>query len=329
MIFILRRVGFYALTAVAAITLNFFLPRLLPGDPVEMMLDRLGATGNASPETIASIQRAFGLDPNSNLFADYLQYWKDLLTGNLGTSITFYPTPVNDVISQAIPWSLLLVGIATIFSFVFSTLLGVVVAWKRGTNWEAAVPIATFFTAVPYFWLALLAVSFFAARLGWFPVSGGYSYDTTPGWNWPFIESVIYHGALPALTIIVTSMASPLIGMRNMMVTTLGEDYVLLAQAKGLKPRRVMLGYAARNALLPTVTGFALSLGVIVGGSIVTEIVFSYPGIGNVMFNAVNSNDYPLMQGIFLVITLAVLIANLVADVLYVALDPRTRHQNA
>ncbi|MGC0239689.1 ABC transporter permease [Arthrobacter sp. SD76] len=327
--FIARRVGFYILTALAAITLNFFLPRMIPGDPVEGVLARLGATGSATPEMVADIRRAFGLNPDSNLFTDYIHYWGQLLTGNLGTSITFYPTPVSTVISEALPWSLGLVGVATIASFIIGTLLGVLVAAKRATRWELAIPVTTFFSAIPYFWTALMALTVFSVALGWFPVAGGYDFDTTPGWNWPFIASVLLHAALPAFTILISSLASPVLGMRNMMITTMSEDYVLVAEAKGLSARRVMLRYAARNALLPTVTGFALSLGVIVGGSVVTEVVFSYPGIGNIMFDATQQSDYPLMQGIFLIITLTVLAANLLADVLYVALDPRTRHVNA
>jgi peptide/nickel transport system permease protein len=178
---------------------------------------------------------------------------------------------------------------------------------------------------VPYFWLGLLALTVFAVELGWFPLSGGYAPSVNVGFTWPFISSAIDHAVLPALTIVVSSIAGWLLGMRNVMISTLGEDYVLLADAKGLPRRRVTFSYAARNALLPNMAGFALSLGFIVSGAILTEVVFSYPGMGYVLFEAVTNEDFPLMQGIFLMITILVLLANLFADVIYVALDPRTR----
>jgi peptide/nickel transport system permease protein len=180
---------------------------------------------------------------------------------------------------------------------------------------------------VPYFWLALIAISLFSVTLGWFPASGSYNRSLVPEWSWEFIGSVIYHGTLPALTIVIASVAGWILGMRNMMVTVSSEDYVTVAQAKGLPERAVMFGYAARNAILPQISSFALSLGFIVGGTLVMEIVFSYQGIGYYLFTAVSAYDYPLMQGIFLVITIAVLGANIVADFAYGVLDPRTREE--
>jgi peptide/nickel transport system permease protein len=219
------------------------------------------------------------------------------------------------------------VGTATVISFVLGTLLGVAAAWRRGSWLDNLVPVTTFFQAAPYFFVAILAVALFATKLGWFPPSQGYDTATlNPGFTWSFISNVLDHAVLPALTIVLASIAGWIIGMRNMMITTMDEDYVLLAQAKGL-PRRRVIGYAARNALLPNVSGFALSIGFIVSGALLTEIVFSYPGVGYLLLSAIGSDDYPVLQGIFLIITIAVLLANLVADFAYAFLDPRTRQE--
>jgi peptide/nickel transport system permease protein len=214
-----------------------------------------------------------------------------------------------------------------VLSFVIGTALGAFVGWKRGTWVDALIPVTTFLTSIPYFWFGLIVVYIFAVTLHWFPLSGGYTPGLRIGFNLQFIGSIIQHALLPSLAIILSSIGYWLLGMRNMMITTLSEDYVLLARAKGLSKRRILTTYAGRNALLPSLAGFALSLGFIVGGSIITEVVFNYPGIGYALFQAVQGQDYPLMQGIFFIITIAVLAANLVADFLYVILDPRTRQE--
>ena len=322
MTFLLRRIGFYLLTAWIAVTINFFLPRLMPGNPLDLILTRYRS--EATPSQVHALETTFGLNTNQGLAAQYLHYLNQLFHGNLGISITYFPEKVSTVIAHALPWTILLVGFATVVAFIGGTLIGITVAWRRGSWTDGVLPVTTFFSAVPYFWMALLILSIFAVTLHWFPVSGGYSDSTSPGWNLPFIVSALYHGVLPAITIIISSIASWILGMRNMMVMTLDEEYVQLAQAKGLSNRRVMYTYAARNAILPNLAGFALALGFVVAGSIVTEIVFSYPGIGFVLFSAIGNEDFPLMQGIFLVITLTVLAANLVADFCYVLLDPRT-----
>jgi len=233
---------------------------------------------------------------------------------------------VASVIKGALPWTLGLVGVATIISFILGTMLGVLVAWRRGTWLDNALPAMTFFQAAPYFFIAFLALDLFSTRLGWFPSGQAYSLGTFPAWNLSYAADVLDHAILPALTIVVCSAAGWIVGMRNVMVTTMDEDYVLVAQAKGLPKRRVVW-YAARNAVLPSVSGFALAIGFVVSGALLTEIVFSYPGVGWILLQAVNNRDYPLLQGIFLVITFAVLAANLVADFVYVLLDPRTRQE--
>ena len=217
-------------------------------------------------------------------------------------------------------------GTATVLSFVLGTLLGVLVAWRRGTWLDNLLPATTFFQAAPYFFLAFLAIDFFAIRLGWFPSEGARNNLDFPALNWTYVSDVLDHAALPALTIVIASAAGWIVGMRNVMVTTMDEDYVLIAQAKGLPKRRV-IWYAARNAILPSVSGFSLAVGFVVSGALLTEIVFSYPGLGFILLSAVQDADYALLQGVFLVITMAVLVANLAADFVYVFLDPRTRQE--
>ncbi len=325
MSFILRRLAFYLVTAWAAITLNFVIPRLMPGDPVQSLINRY--QGQLSSDAIDSLYVLFGLDEERSLWSQYVEYWNNLLHGDLGLSFSFFPAPVADVIRQSLPWTIALVGIATVISFVIGTLVGAFIGWRRGSRWDAILPITTFFSAVPYFWLGLIAIVLFAVTWPVFPASGSYDGALLPGWNGEFIGSAIYHGVLPALTIVISSVAGWILGMRNMMVTVSSEDYVTVAHAKGLSERRVMLGYAARNAVLPQISGFALSLGFIVSGTLVMEMVFSYQGIGFMLYQAIGGKDYPLMQGIFLVITLSVLVANLLADIAYVVLDPRTRQE--
>jgi peptide/nickel transport system permease protein len=317
-----RRLIFYVITAWAAITLNFILPRLVPGNPAQALIGRFA--GRLSPAAIKAIEVLFG-QPHQSLLQQYLSYWHNVATFNFGISYTYYPSPVGQVIRQSILWTLILIGLCTVIGFVIGTALGMIVGWRRGSWRDALIPVTTFLSSLPYFWFALIVILVFAVTLGWFPSSGGYGIGQAIGPTWSFVSSAIYYGTLPALTIIVASVGGWLLGMRNMMITTLSEDYVLLAEAKGLSKLRVMFTYAGRNAILPSVAGFAMSLGFVVGGAIVTEIVFNYPGIGTVLFQAAKGQDYPLLEAIFLTITIAVLLANLLADLAYIALDPRTR----
>jgi peptide/nickel transport system permease protein len=319
-----RRIVFYALTALAAITVDFLIPRLMPGNPVEALLARIQTTVNGS--TIKSLEAQFGLHTNEGLWGQYVHYLNNVIHGNLGISTGYYPSTVASVIKGALPWTLGLVGVATIISFILGTMLGVLVAWRRGTWLDNALPAMTFFQAAPYFFIAFLALDLFSTRLGWFPSGQAYSLGTFPAWNLSYAADVLDHAILPALTIVVCSAAGWIVGMRNVMVTTMDEDYVLVAQAKGLPKRRVVW-YAARNAVLPSISGFSIAIGFVVSGALLTEIVFSYPGLGWILLQAVNNRDYPLLQGIFLIITFAVLAANLIADFVYVLLDPRTRQE--
>jgi len=323
--FLLQRVLFYLFTAWAAITINFFIPRMIPGDPVKSLLARF--QGQMSTQAIDSLYVLFGLDKDASLWSQYIDYWQQLFRGDLGLSFTAFPSPVSEVISYALPWTVALVGITTIISFILGTGLGVIAGWRRGSWIDGLLPATTFLSSVPYFWLGLLAIYLLAGPGSFFPSSGGYDGAYVPAWDQYFIPSAIQHSLLPALTILISSVSGWILSMRNMMVTVAAEDYITVAHAKGLSDRRVALSYAARNALLPNVSGFALALGFIVGGTLLVEIVFSYPGLGFLLFRAVGAKDYPLMQGIFLVITISVLVANLIADVVYLMLDPRTRKE--
>jgi peptide/nickel transport system permease protein len=322
---ILRRVAFYLFTAWAAITLNFFIPRMIPGDPVRSMISRY--QGQLNADAIQSLYILFGLDEKKSLWQQYTDYWAQLLRGDLGLSFTFFPAPVSQVIGDSIGWTVTLVGITTVVSFAIGTLLGVLAGWRRGSWVDGLLPATTFLSSIPYFWLGLIAITLLAGPGSFFPSSGGYEPGLIPAWDQWFIGSAIQHSILPAFTILISSVSGWILSMRNMMVTVAAEDYITVAHAKGLPERRVALAYAARNALLPNVSGFALSLGFIVGGTLLVEIVFSYPGLGFQLFQAVGAKDYPLMQGVFLVITLSVLAANLLADLAYLALDPRTRRE--
>lgn len=320
--YLARKIGLYAFIAWAALTLNFLIPRLMPGDPVTLLLEN--SQGAIDPDAKKAIAEAYGISDDP-LLVQYGHYLVGLLHGDLGVSISQYPVPVLDIISRALPWTIGLVGVATFVSFLLGTFLGVVLAWRRGTWSDHVLPALTFLNAIPYFWMALILVLVLSVTLGIFPNAGGYERILFPGWTPEFIGSVIYHAMLPAITIVLGSFAGWVLSMRNMTVTVMGEDYVSMAEAKGLPHRRVLFGYAARNAILPSITGFALSLGAVVGGSMLTEVIFNYPGVGYTLFTAVQSQDFALMQGLFLIISLAVIAANLVADVAYVFLDPRTR----
>ncbi|MEE8737978.1 MAG: ABC transporter permease [Bifidobacterium sp.] len=321
--FFVRRAAFYIFTAWAAITINFFLPRMLKGDPVSAYIAQ--HRGEISPDAADSLRTLFGLDKNQTLLQQYANYWKLLFQGNLGSSFSKGLVPVTEVIANALPWTIGLVGVATIISFALGTLLGAYIGWKRGSAADALIPVSTFFSTVPYFWMGLIAISLFSNTLHWFPSSHAYDKGVLPNLSFDFIGQVMSHGALPIITIILASLGGWVLGMRNMMVNVLDEDYIMVAEAKGLSPKRVLLAYAARNAVLPQLSSFALSLGFIVGGTLVMELVFSYPGVGKLLLDATNAKDYPLMQGLFLIITLTVLIANICADVAYAILDPRTR----
>ncbi|GCE09882.1 ABC transporter permease [Dictyobacter aurantiacus] len=322
--YLLRRISFYIVTAWVSLTINFFLPRLVPGDPAQAILARF-RDKNPSPEMIQALEIQFGIS-HDPLWVQYLQYLNNLFHGNLGVSTNYFPTAVSTIIAQRMPWTLGLGLVTLLISFILGTLLGVLNAWKRGTRVDTIIsPMIMMLSGIPYFWLAFICLYVFGFTFNWFPLNGGYDEGLVPSFDPDFMLSVLSHAILPALTIIVSSLAGWMLTMRNTMITTLSEDYILMAQAKGLSRGRVMLRYAARNAILPSITSFALALGFIVSGQLLTETVFSYPGIGFAFVQAIGDKDYALMQGVFLILSLAVLAANFIADLTYAALDPRVR----
>jgi peptide/nickel transport system permease protein len=326
MSFILRRLVFYLVAAWVAVTVNFFIPRAMPGNAVQAILSKFP---NLQPSAYRALEAMLGVGHPGSLWNQYTTYLDNVFHLNFGTDVSQFPATVSALLGQTIPWTLTLVGTATVIAFLAGTVLGVIAGWRHGGWADRVLPGLMFLQAIPYFFLALILVEVLAVNLNLFPIGQGYTGGLIPGWHWDFIGSAIYHSLLPAFTIVITSVAGWMLQMRNVMITTIGEDYVLAAQAKGLSRRRVIYTYAARNALLPQLQGFGLALGFVVSGAIIMEIVFSYPGIGLLLVNAVTSNDYPLMQGIFLVITFAVLLANLVVDLIIVAADPRARARRA
>ena len=319
----LRRLGFYLLAACVAVVLNFVIPRLMPGDPASTMFARF--QGRLQPEAMEALRPAFGFTGGS-LWEQFGSYLAHLVRGDLGISIAYFPAPVAEVFGKGLLWTMLLAGGSLVVAFCFGTALGALAAWRRN-GWLDSVlpPLLALLGAFPFFWLAMLVLDVFGFRLGWFPLRHAHSPDIAPAWSWAFVSNVAYHAALPAMTVVLASVGGWMLSMRNTMVGVMGQDFITLARAKGLSPSRVLVRYAARNALLPSVTGFGMALGFVLSGSLLTEIVFSYPGLGYLMVVAVRNQDYPLMQGLFLIITLSVLAANWLVDLLYLWLDPRTR----
>jgi peptide/nickel transport system permease protein len=323
--YVLRRAGFFLLTLWVAITLNFFLPRIMPGNPAIAMMAKFRGKV-ASPEALQSLETIFGVNSGQSLPAQYVHYLGDVFTGNFGTSLFFFPSPVSDVVRSAIFWTLGLVGVTTILAFALGTGIGILAAWRRGGLTDSiAPPLLVITSAIPYFWVGMMFILIFGLRLQWLPWSGGMSITDSPSLTPAFIGDVAEHALLPALALLITTIGTWTLTMRNNMVTTLAEDYVRMARAKGLRQHRIMLNYAARNAILPNLTGFAMSLGFVVGGAILIEYVFNYPGVGYMLLQAVENEDYPLMQALFLLITVAVLVAILLADIATAIFDPRTR----
>lgn len=323
MSYLLRRLAFYLVAAWASLTLNFIIPRLMPGDPAATMLGRF--QGQLTPEAIQGLRQAFGF-VDEPLPHQYMRYVGHVLRGDLGTSVAYFPAPVSEVIAGGLFWTLLLAGTAVVCAFGIGTSIGALAAWKRGSWLDSVAPsMLVFLGAFPYFWLAMVALYVFAYVLGWFPLRHAYADHLRPALSFEFLVSVIEHMILPAAAIVVATLGGWMLNMRNSMISVLSEDYITLARAKGLPERRILLHYAARNALLPNVTGFGMALGFVLSGSLLTEIVFSYPGQGYLLIQAVRNQDYPLMQGLFLMITAAVLGANWLVDIVYVWLDPRTR----
>ena len=323
MAFLLRRLTFYIAAFLAAATINFFLPRVMPGDPIEMMFASAGS--ELSLENLNALKLTFGFI-DAPLGEQYLRYLQSVFTGDLGRSIKYFPLPVTELLARALVWTVGLVGIATLVSFALGTMLGIMAAWRRGTPFDTVVSVlAIFLSSVPAVVVSLITLFVFGYTLGWFP--NGYAADPLldPAFSWTYISSVIYHGTLPMLTMVIVLTGGFAVTMRNNMINLLGDDYIVMGRAKGLSDSNVMIWYAARNALLPTVSSLAIAVGAVLSGSLITEVVFNYPGLGNTLYQGILARDYPVIQGQLLIMTGAMLIANFTVDLSYVLLDPRLK----
>jgi len=321
-----RRLGFYVFAIWVALTINFLLPRLMPGDPVAGLLQHLSSSQlSANPGIVQEYETLLGGSHNS-IWADYVTYLHRIAHFDFGISTSNYPTHVSEVVGRTLPYSIFLVGVAFLLAFVLGTAIGTVAAWRRGRTVDTVVvPAFMALSAFPAFFTALLGLYVFGLKLHWFPIQHAYDSGVTPGFNWTYLSSAFRHAQLPILVVVGAYAGGWVLNMRTVMINTIGEDYVLMAQAKGLRDRRVMTRYAARNAILPPLNGFAPLFASAIGGLVFVEFIFSYPGAGYTLQQAVLGNDYPLAQAILVVLSVCVIVANLLMDVLNLVLDPRLR----
>ncbi|WP_413112688.1 ABC transporter permease [Thaumasiovibrio sp. DFM-14] len=322
--FFLRRLSFYLLALLFAATLNFIIPRAMPGDPVTMMF--ANASVQVTPERIQAMKELLGF-VDGPIYVQYLTYIKSILSWELGISTATYPQTVNAILGNAVGWSLFLAGTAVIVAFCIGSVLGIFAAWKRGSKYDAFIsPAMLVIQATPPIVIAMLAMFTFAVGAKWFPTGYAYTPGQLPDWtSLAFYKNVAYHAVLPLFCATIIQIGGFLINMRNNMINLLSEDYITMAKGKGLSENRVVFNYAARNALLPSVTALSMALGTAIGGQLIIEIVFNYPGLGTVLLNAINARDYQVLQGQLFIMTLFMLFFNLLADLMYVFLDPRLR----
>jgi peptide/nickel transport system permease protein len=316
-----RKLGIYALTFFVAVTVDWLIPRFMPGDPVQTMLARASLRPEASEAMQAYYTSVFGLDVP--IWQQYLNFWNALLHGDLGVSIWLFPQPVTGVILRAVPYTIALLIPAILLSWWAGNKFGAYAARRRWLD-NTVLPVGYVLTATPYMWLGILLAWALGSVAGLFPIAGGYSFDVEPSFTLAFLADLAWHWFLPFVSLFLVGFGGWAIGMRNMIIYELEADYSHYLEALGA-PRRLVRRYAFRNALLPQLTGLALALGVIVAGALVTEIVFSYPGLGYLILQAINNQDFFLIQGAFLFIIIGVLLANFLIDVVYVLVDPRTR----
>ena len=331
--YLIRRLFIFVLVVWVGMTLIFFLPKTVPGrDPVMERMMMLLATGGIQPEGIQKMIEAyraqFGLD--QPLYVQYLRYLWNMLRFDFNYSLAQYPTLVIDLIRRALPWTIALLSVSTLLSFTIGSLAGGLLGWPRTPKaFHYMLTPFLLMSSVPYYLVGLLLIYVFAFRLKLFPIGGGSQYGTLPNFSLSYILDLLHHSVLPAASIVLVGIGGWALGMRGMMVTTLGEDYVILAQARGLSPRRIFFWYAMRNALLPQTTSLALSAGYIVSGSLLVEAIYRYPGVGSVLFKAISGFDYFTIYGVVFFIILAIGIATLLIDLLYPLLDPRIRYQKS
>jgi peptide/nickel transport system permease protein len=330
--YVAKRIGMFFLVVWLAATINFFLPRLGGQDPVrEMMIQQAALGGNAQTgleEMIKIYNEKFGL--NTPLWQQYFNYLGDMSRLDFNYSIAHYPQRVSEIIARALPWTLVLLTTTTLFSWVVGTLLGAFMAWPRSPRiLSFLLPPLLSLNAIPFFLLGLVLIYLFAFNWRIFPLFGGYTPGTFPALTPKFLRDALYHSILPALSIVLVSLGGWALGMRAMMVTTQGEDFVTYADAKGLKDRTIFLKYAIRNALLPQATALALVLGQIVSGAVLVEVVFSYPGIGNTLYEGIRSGDFYVVQGIVFILIVSIGLVTLVLDLIYPLFDPRITYRRA
>jgi len=319
--YLARKIALYLLTFFVAVTIDWAIPRLMPGDPISGLISRLQADSTASEHLHGYFTESFGLD--QPLWKQYLNFWYGLLHGDLGPSITYVGSTVSELIWQALPYTLALLVPAIVLSYIAGNRVGAMAARRKVLD-NTVLPVSYILTATPYMWLALVLVYVLAFQWGWFPVSGAYDFSLQPAWTWEFARSFLSHWFLPFLTLFLVSFGGWAIGMRNLIIYELEADYANYLQALGA-PSKLVRRYAYQNAVLPQMSGLALALGAVVGGALVTEIVFGYPGVGTLIITALQNRDYFLLQGLFLLIIIGILLANFIVDILYVIVDPRTR----
>ncbi|EAQ65107.1 ABC-type dipeptide/oligopeptide/nickel transport system, permease component [Marinomonas sp. MED121] len=319
--YIVRQLGFYLTAFLIAISFNFMLPRLMPGDPLDALFS---ATQGRMDETqMAAIREMYGFMDGS-IIEQYLAYLYSIISLDLGPSVLMFPVSVTQVIGQALPWTIFLALGSLIVALIIGISIGTYASYHRsGFFGQVVPPVLAFISNFPYVVTALILFYIFGVQLDILPISYTYDPDLTPGFHWDFILSVIKHAILPMGSMILVGVATWVFNMRNAMINVLGEDYITMAEAKGLSSTRVMTRYAGRNAILPVATAIAMAIGFSFAGSILTEVVFNYQGLGNVLLKGIVARDYPLIQAILLILVVAVLTANFIADLVYVWLDPR------
>lgn len=330
--YVLRRIGLFLIVTWVAATLNFFLPRLSGQDPVREKLMAQAQSGGYIPsgldEMVAVYEQKFGID--QPLWRQYFTYLGDVARLDFGYSISNFPRSVTSIIVESAPWTIGLLVTTTVLAFAIGTLLGALLAWRRAPRWiHLLFPPLLTLSAIPFFLLGLLLLYVFAFRFGWLPLFGGYSAGTFPQLSFGFALDILRHSILPAFSILLASLGFWALGMRGMMVTVDGEDYMTFAEASGMKGRTLFFSFAVRNALLPQTTSLGLALGHVLSGAILVEVVFSYPGIGTVLYHAIQQFDYFLLQGIVFTIVIGVTLATLILDLIYPILDPRISYQRA
>jgi len=322
--YIIKRFVAYFLVLYFAVTINFLIPRLVPGDPIRaslMQLEQAGAHYMDIERVVDRFIKEFGLDQPMHI--QYLRYWERILHGDLGPSLTFYPYPCLNIILSAMPWTIGLLSVSTIIAWLIGTFLGTIVAWRGGKASTTLVYIMLVIRQIPYYILGLLLVFVFVYLVPLFPARG----VPRGTINLKFIAELIYHSILPALSIVIVSMGRWLISMRSLIINVLESDFLILARAKGLEEGYIRNKYVMRNAIVPQLTGLAMSLGFIVTGSMIVESIFSYPGLGYILSMAISNLDYNLIQAIFLIVVFSVQTATLFVDLVMPILDPRTRHE--